>query len=107
MRSLSLIVCAVVFGCSEPDAAIDDPCDSSDDCAVSNAECVDLGDGILRCEKACVFDLECGDGATCAFVNVTDTVGVCYRLCITESDCAIGNWSCVPFADDPYTSYCE
>jgi hypothetical protein len=41
MRSLSLVILAVVFGCSEPDAAIDDPCNSPDDRSIPLQDLID------------------------------------------------------------------
>lgn len=108
MYKLSRIVLVFsMLGCGDSDALIDDPCDSVLDCAVDHSECVDLGDGIYRCEKMCKFDSECGDSSACAFYDSYDTVGVCVRLCTTASDCAVGSWSCLPFADNAYVRYCE
>lgn len=106
MRTHYWLWLVLVLGCGDSEADIDDPCDSHYDCAVKHSECIDIGDGILRCEKECVFDYECGEGATCAVVDVTDASGFCVRLCTTASDCATGNWACVPFSNIPY-SYCE
>jgi hypothetical protein len=108
MHKLSRIVLVFsMLGCGGSDADIDDPCYDAYDCAVDHSECIDLGDGVNRCEKVCKFDSECGDGSECAFsTEAVDDVGFCVRLCKTASDCATGNWACVTFSDDRFSRYC-
>ena len=82
----------------------DDPCGSSSQCDAPNAVCVDIGDGVRRCETRCLRDADCSYDAHCLF-GPDDEVGLCFRLCDTGEDCAVGNWLCEPITDSPQ-GYC-
>lgn len=84
---------------------IDDPCEDPSECALSNAVCDDIGDGVNRCEAVCTTDDDCGRQAACLF-DPGKTVGLCYRKCDVASDCAEGAWECVELASDTTQAYC-
>lgn len=91
----------LVIGCG----GIDAPCRSSAACALEDAVCVDLGDGIDRCEALCVDDDDCGNRAGCLFEPGSD-VGVCWRTCETSQDCAVGSWVCAELVQGSDQGYC-
>ena len=71
----------------------DDPCGSASQCEASDAVCVDIGDGVRRCETRCLQDSDCSHDAHCLFEG-DDEVGLCFRVCDTAGDCAVGDWLC-------------
>jgi hypothetical protein len=91
-------------------AQIDDPCSSPDECLADNAECVDIGDGALRCQARCLGDGDCGAGAHCLFRSSAGAasfeVGMCFRLCESTDDCAEANWRCEAHASDSEQRFC-
>jgi hypothetical protein len=84
---------------------VDDPCTSASTCALQDASCEDLGDGVTRCEARCTTDAACGTRGACLF-SPGQEMGMCWRLCNTASDCASGNWSCQQIVSGSSQGYC-
>lgn len=109
--ALSCVLAAT--GCEEDrkGKATDEPCESQDECRGTQPSCVDLGDGVTRCQSMCLQDADCPEGANCIFAegDIPDegtTPGVCWRRCSDLEDCASGSWSCEPILADSEQGYC-
>jgi hypothetical protein len=100
-------VLAAAAGCEEEQTGLpaDEPCEAADECRGRRPSCVDLGDGVTRCQSMCLEDAECGGAARCLFPEGT-TPGVCYRTCDEAEDCAEGGFACEPLVEDDEQGYC-
>lgn len=85
---------------------VDDPCDRAGQCELVYAECVDIADGIDRCQAVCQRDTECGPLGECLFDTVEEEFGLCWRACDTPADCAEGAWDCVALLQTGIQTYC-
>ena len=102
------LVCAmgaVLAACSSEtddpsgEGLIDDPCRSADDCAAASAVCIEVGDGVRRCEVRCSTNHDCPAESDC-LVESGESTGYCYRSCRTANDCAAGDWECADIASN-------